>query len=475
MRISQIYNLNKSQAELDFVDVSVSEDTLLFVDPFAITQQDQDPWSIDCHNLIHNFFQEIIDLIRQGNDGGAKTLLNNLHEPRETRLGFSLGLRGSAIGNEQAGELYESLKASRAIETGLIKDIEDCALLIEGIDKDKISDITTNIIKKNLAEYTQAQCLLHGIPTQKVSLSPFWNPHTKNWNAGYFDLPVHENKQILFVPKAIIRWSLEYNYKEYYQHQILDFLEEENIRAGSSLVKTLKSGKKKVLKKDLKLEYPLSKKFVFDFSVDHPDVLDSYRQTKRISTKPLSNRRISKRLVEPSDINFDDLKTRLREIPKGAENASVYHTHMVGVVEALFYPDLIHPKKEHEIHDGRKRIDIFCTNAAKTGFFATLAEEGICPFVIMECKNYTSEIANPELDQIAGRFSPRRGRFGIIFCRDFENKAKFYTRCKDTASDDRGFIIALDDNDVCNLLDFKKMEDDEAFDAYLENLYRLIV
>ena len=34
MRISEIFNLNKSQAELDFVDIDIEKDLPLFIDPF---------------------------------------------------------------------------------------------------------------------------------------------------------------------------------------------------------------------------------------------------------------------------------------------------------------------------------------------------------------------------------------------------------------------------------------------------------
>jgi hypothetical protein len=73
--------------------------------------------------------------------------------------------------------------------------------------------------------------------------------------------------------------------------------------------------------------------------------------------------------------------------------------------------------------------------------------------VFVECKNYTREIANPELDQMIGRFSDNRGRVGLIVCRRFENKALFLQRCRDTAADGNGFIIALDDTDLGHLIE----------------------
>jgi hypothetical protein len=83
----------------------------------------------------------------------------------------------------------------------------------------------------------------------------------------------------------------------------------------------------------------------------------------------------------------------------------------------MFYPVLAHPNVQTELHDGRKRIDITYTNMGTQGFFLWLAKHFPSPHVFFECKNYGSEIGNPELDQISGRFSPSRGQFGIIVCR----------------------------------------------------------
>lgn len=65
---------------------------------------------------------------------------------------------------------------------------------------------------------------------------------------------------------------------------------------------------------------------------------------------------------------------------------------------------------------------------------------------MFECKNYGSDVADPELDQISGRFSPSRGRLGFLCCRGFENRDRFVQRCRDTFKDDRGLGIPLDDN-----------------------------
>src|SRR5690606_28401245 len=105
-------------------------------------------------------------------------------------------------------------------------------------------------------------------------------PPSSNWTHGYVDLPIYNDLPILLVPKAITRRSLTYDYKEYYRHHVLNFLQSEELNAGTSLVRTLKSGLKRVFKKDVEAKHPLSKDFLYDFSMKHPDVLKRYKSTK---------------------------------------------------------------------------------------------------------------------------------------------------------------------------------------------------
>jgi hypothetical protein len=52
--VSQAFRLNKSQLELDFVDVSLNKDNPLFLDPFAVAQQ-VDRWSQEAARTIGTF------------------------------------------------------------------------------------------------------------------------------------------------------------------------------------------------------------------------------------------------------------------------------------------------------------------------------------------------------------------------------------------------------------------------------------
>jgi hypothetical protein len=450
MKISEIYNLDKSQAELDFVDIDITKDLPLFLDPFFLGKK-QDNWSIESTRTLRSFFQRVINLIRSGNEDGAKELFEHLHEPNSTCLGMSIGNpRGRGVGNQDTDKIYESLLRSRAIQTGLIQDIEDNILFVDNFGKDKLSDMTTNIITYHLIIYTQNQCKLHNIPlSPSISSGYFWNRQSDEWDIIHTKMLIINNQKILLVPKGIVSFCKSYTPDKYYNDFVLEYLQNENLRLNSALVQKRNNGNRFVTKKSLKDFNPQSKEFLRRFTRQHPEVLENFKN--KTNTNSLTNR-------EFTDINITQIKQnliyKLQAIPSGNNSASDFHNIIIGILELIFYPHLINPIKEKEIHNGRKRIDITFDNAAKSGIFYRLSENfGIpCPYIFIECKNYSRDITNPELDQLNGRFSVNRGKVGFIICREINDFALFMDRCKDTYRDQRGLIIPLVDNDIIQLL-----------------------
>lgn len=144
---SDHFGLEKSQGELDFVNVHLDRDVPLFLDPFAVSQR-EDRWGQDAHATLVAFFQSIVDRIRANRGADARRLLQHLREPNETRFGLSKGRpQGAGIGTHQADELFRALERSQAVQTGFLSSLEECELMIEGIGRDKISDLTTNVLR----------------------------------------------------------------------------------------------------------------------------------------------------------------------------------------------------------------------------------------------------------------------------------------------------------------------------------------
>ncbi|HWX02416.1 hypothetical protein, partial [Collimonas sp.] len=103
---SEYFNLKKTQAELDFVDIDLEGDIPLYVDPYALSSRD-DEWSIMCHQLVVSFFQAVINSINRNDRTHGIQLLSHLGEPEETHLGVSQdGNKGRGVGPGQATELF---------------------------------------------------------------------------------------------------------------------------------------------------------------------------------------------------------------------------------------------------------------------------------------------------------------------------------------------------------------------------------
>ena len=150
---------------------------------------------------------------------------------------------------------------------------------------------------------------------------------------------------------------------KYYNHFVLNFMQQEHIRLNSALVFKRKDGTPYVTKKSIKQTTSYSKEFLIRFTNAHPNILTLFKDRTFVSS--LSNEDISNVDINVEEIALD-LANRLSSIPMGNESASAYHNIMIGILELLFYPHLISPYKEREIHDGRKRIDIVFENAAES-------------------------------------------------------------------------------------------------------------
>lgn len=453
MRISKRFKLGRGQGELDFVDVDDVGDTRLYVDPRALRLLPT-AWGHECVSLIQSFFRAVLKEIKNGNETEAIRLLSGLTEPNETRLGLSKNeARGTALGPELAIATFESLEKSEAAKSGLLKDLEDTALMVEGIGLDRVSDVATNIIRGPLIRYTQAAAAHYGITRkQGVASGSVWDPKLRDWMSGFTDLPVTKRGPLILVPKAIVRRRLEYNQDEYFTHYVLPYMQQVEINAGSSLVTLLKDGTPKVYKKRLKEHYGVGKGTIVELTREHPEILAWYRKDKKKSPQgPMDHLELADELgIKPPD--FNALLEAVQEVPSGKNHATDYHRAVEALLSALFYPSLAHPNVEQEIHEGRKRIDIGYMNIAQRGFFQWVADHYSAPHIYVECKNFKGDPANPELDQLAGRFSPSRGKVGLLVCRTIVRKDLFIKRCRDTALDDRGFIIPLDDADLAKLV-----------------------
>ncbi|MEU0083470.1 hypothetical protein [Streptomyces sp. NPDC006274] len=457
MRVSEFYSLGRTQGTLDFVDVDTVNDIQVYVDPSSIRYLEDD-WGKECMTMLTTFFDSVLDAVRNGDKTRTRDLLSQLSEPNETHLGISRGKSaGRGFGKKMGADFANKLAESEAAKSGLIQDLEDTAFFIDGVDKDIISDVTTNIIRGPLIAYTQQMADLFGIPLEAgVTSGPVWNPNTLEWENGFTELPAPDGDKLLLVPKVIVRRAMHMSRGEYYRHHLVPVLQEEEAEsANRRFADTVRGARGRfwVTKKEIAKKYGSTKPDITRETLKRPSIYEHYREEKRkIGPRPLSHEDLAS-TGESTSPDYEKLLHAVLDTPTGKEHATQYHHAVEALLTALFYPSLAMPEKEDEIHDGRKRIDISYTNMAREGFFGYLVKHKIpSRYVFVECKNYGKDVRNPELDQLSSRFSPLRGKFGILACRSFKDKTLFLRRCRDTALDQRGYVIALDDEDLKRLV-----------------------
>ena len=440
MKLSEYFHLNKSQAELDFVDIDFNRDMRLFIDPYLLSKN-TDKFSIEAVLTVQSFFQQVIYLIRGGQRNEAKALFRHLREPNATCLGLSRNNpQGKGAGPTDASNIFDSLLSSRAVQTGVIQDIEDTVLFVDGFGKDKLSDMVTNIIKNLLIEYTQRQCELHGILlTENINSDYYWDRFLNGWDRRRTNMLIVEGKPILLVPKGIVSFCRAYAGNKYYNNFVLNFIERNDLQIRALLMRTRKNGAQYILKKELKRERPFSKEFLRTFTREHSEVLANFKLETDVA--PLKNSEIA-------DIDIQEVINRLtrglRNITVGNDHVPQFYNTIIGILELVFYPNLINPHKEGG------NICLKFDNAARMGFFRDLIIAR--SYIFFECRNESFEADYSALDELTGRFTNEIGQVGFIICRQINDRNRLIRRCRDIYRNGRGLIIPLDDDDLIRLL-----------------------
>ena len=472
---SQYFGVHLAQYELPFVDFNLYSDVPLFIDPYAITK-DESKFAAECHNAIVSYFQCLLDAIRERRRVSINRLIRGrLSEPNEIHLGVGKTARGGrGIGNEQEQLVVDALTRSEAARVGVIQAIQELELHIPGIGPDKISDLVANIILSQLSRFTEIACEEYGIATRPCAVSGFWNQERMEWDGGYFNLPVRETDDYILVPKRFVRLEKDLmNHREFYDKYILDVLERELIDANDSLVQTLKSGQRRIYKKDMREDprFSPTKEFISQFIMAHPDVIDNYRSGLRERFAPADPAFWSGKSDE-DDPAITDALLRLDEIRPGRSDAKEYHEVAFSLLKFVFDWALENFEIEYQMDEGRGRIDVIADNFANGGLFSDLRSDFNARSIPIECKNYTADLGNDEFNQLSDRLGLKTSRFGMLLCRtvtDYELMLKHRT---DRWLRQDNMILLFDDNLLKRLVHLRLERDVDLIQGLLRRLMR---
>lgn len=200
--------------EYGAVDISLICDMPLFIDPMLVFNSDKDEYK-QLHERIIRYFHFLATKARGGLQKNEIKAWFKFSEVKNNWLGYSLvGNGGLALGDEYAQFLYDNI--GFAISTNNISrstHIEKIMLLYKGSGKDKISDLTVNLIKEFLLEYTQTFAVDHIKAELRKCLyvdRAVFNYDTESFVSKEYMLPYFtngkgEDEYVLLTPLDILR------------------------------------------------------------------------------------------------------------------------------------------------------------------------------------------------------------------------------------------------------------------------------
>ncbi len=199
--------------EYGAVNISLINDLPLFIDPFLLfNSKDKRLNAIHDEMISYLKFLQIQSTKYETLEVGMMNAWYVFPEVKQTWLGFSrTGNKGRGNRKEFALNLHKGLSSifsSFGNETiTKAAHMEKLCLIGSKIGRDKISDFTTNFVKKYLLEYTEefahefinpSFCDYFMVP--KVT----FNYETQIWEPKEYYLPVHKGDFVLLTPKSIL-------------------------------------------------------------------------------------------------------------------------------------------------------------------------------------------------------------------------------------------------------------------------------
>ena len=138
----------------------------------------------------------------------------------------------------------------RATNLISLNSASDLCLFLNNFDQDRMSDLLTNILRKQLYLFTIEQAHKYNVELQdeEQDMGSYWNPDTEQWKRLIAKPLMENDKEILLVPKWIVRKIYVSSVGRYIQRQVLQAMQWKHFHENSPLCRS-KTDKKGNIKK----------------------------------------------------------------------------------------------------------------------------------------------------------------------------------------------------------------------------------
>lgn len=426
-RLTEYHGIPVAQADLDFAVPFFDEDVPLYLDPFLLwrspSQQDQ-----ALHTALVNAFNHLGHLAESGGEGAAIDTLVRASECDEVGLGSSASRSGKRIGVPKAREILGLFSAIPSYRTHGFRHFEELQFYVDGISKDRISDIACTFLKSFLIDFTIDQCERLGIPTEEQAIHDVYD-YRRHHLVAQEDVALPKNpvdqKPLLFVPKRWLRFTPWINYENYFR----DYCPQDDIAHEGEMLDRVR---------------------VLAFNRSNYGVVESYitereRQFEDCHSDPLF-----------SQIPVVSAKRQLAKLTKintGTEGqADKRYEDVIGkLLPSVLYPYLDFAATQSRNESGIQIRDLIFYNTQTDPFLHDLYTEYQARQLVFEVKNVRA-VEREHLNQLNRYMTESLGKFGVLVTRHELPKARRQNAI-DLWSGQRRCIITLTDVDIAQMVE----------------------
>jgi hypothetical protein len=421
-RLTDFHGISAAQADLDFAIPFFDEDVPLYVDPFLLwrspSQQDN-----SLHTGLVNSFNRQNWLLQKGREKEAVQNLIVASECDEVGLGVSANRKGKRIGEGTAREILELFR--RVPEYGRFgfSHFEEIQLYIDGISRDRISDITCSFLKSFLIDYTIEQCLRLGIPITKVRLTTLYDYKEQRFGQNIdVNLPVNPTSgaPLILVPKRWLRFVPWINFDDYFatacpRDDVIN-------KQGS----------------DERVQVLIYNRANYGMVAD-------YVKAKERTAADCQNDPLFKQIPI---ISARRKLAEIRKLSSGKEDkaAKKYEDAVAQLMASLLYPHLDFAATQSRSAGGSTIRDLVFYNNRSVDFLREILNDYQSRQLVIEMKN-VREIERDHINQLNRYLTNDFGRFGVLATRNQLTRAMFKNTIE-LWSGQRRCIIALTDADL---------------------------
>lgn len=286
LNFSTHFHLNiRGHRDIEFVDVPMDTDVKLFIDP-GLVESGNDSFSRACATSMKTYFDNVFECCRQEDYSGLRRLFACCAEINSTHLGNSQNHPcGRGASEDILMTVFTDMIEQGLFKQGIILTPSDIHVLAQNFDKDRMSDLLTNVLQHHLVSFTNSVCEEIGLAQNSVPRGGFWNVEVGQWSLGTWTLPIADTGPVLLVPKGFVSKSYHYTTGGYISKYLLEYRKEYHLNTRSDLCheREMKNGARKLVpptKAELRAKELAGRPYkghAVDFALKNPDTMARFR------------------------------------------------------------------------------------------------------------------------------------------------------------------------------------------------------